>query len=181
MWRECQESLELRKERGKHSEVYLIKKYAIKIFKEKYKYNFLKEVKFLRLLQPFRFVPEIYYVDFDQLRIVMKRIEGRRISELIDVNVVRQCIDYCFILDVMKIQKEEMNHPDKHILIANRVYFIDFERGRFKDRPSNLTQFCNYLRRRGVELDKRLMIEYKRNPNAEIFGKIKSSILREFN
>ena len=162
--------------RGKHSEVYLVGNYAIKVFKEGFRYNFLKEVKFLTLLQPFKFVPELYFIDFENLRIVMKRISGLRISDHLDRSVIEQCLNCCFILDMLGIEKQEMNHPDKHIIIADRVYFIDFERGRFKDKPSNLTQFCVYLMRKGVAINRELMVKYKKNPNLEIFERIRSEI-----
>ncbi len=162
--------------RGKHSEVYLVGNYAIKVFKEGFRYNFLKEVKFLTLLQPFKFVPELYFIDFENLRIVMKRISGLRISDHLDRSVIEQCLNCCFILDMLGIEKQEMNHPDKHIIIADRVYFIDFERGRFKNKPSNLTQFCVYLMRKGVAVNRELMVKYKKNPNLEIFERIRSEI-----
>jgi len=162
--------------RGKHSEVYLVGNYAIKVFKEGFRYNFLKEVKFLTLLQPFKFVPELYFIDFENLRIVMKRISGLRISDHLDRSVIEQCLNCCFILDMLGIEKQEMNHPDKHIIIADRVYFIDFERGRFKNKPSNLTQFCVYLMRKGVAINRELMVKYKKNPNLEIFERIRSEI-----
>ncbi|WP_456468196.1 hypothetical protein [Archaeoglobus sp.] len=150
--------------------------YAIKVFKEGFRYNFLKEVKFLTLLQPFKFVPELYFIDFENLRIVMKRISGLRISDHLDGSVIEQCLNCCFILDMLGIEKQEMNHPDKHIIIADRVYFIDFERGRFKNKPSNLTQFCVYLMRKGVAVNRELMVKYKKNPNLEIFERIRSEI-----
>ena len=162
--------------RGKHSEVYLVGNYAIKVFKEGFRYNFLKEVKFLTLLQPFKFVPELYFIDFENLRIVMKRISGLRISDHLDRSVIEQCLNCCFILDMLGIEKQEMNHPDKHIIIADRVYFIDFERGRFKNKPSNLTQFCVYLMRKGVAINRELMVKYKKNPNLKIFERIRSEI-----
>ena len=162
--------------RGKHSEVYLVGNYAIKVFKEGFRYNFLKEVKFLTLLQPFKFVPELYFIDFENLRIVMKRISGLRISDHLDRSVIEQCLNCCFILDMLGIEKQEMNHPDKHIIIADRVYFIDFERGRFKNKPSNLAQFCVYLMRKGVAVNRELMVKYKKDPNLEIFERIRSEI-----
>jgi len=172
-----QKSSDLQKVKGKHSEVYLIGKYAIKVFGNKFTYNFLKEVKLLTLLQPFKFVPKIYAVDLHDLKIVMQRVKGVTIAEHLDRDVVEQCLNNCLILDMLGIEKQEMNHPDKHIITSDRVYFIDFERGRFKDRPSNLTQFCVYLKRRGIEVDRELMAEYKKNPNLRVFKKIKSEIV----
>lgn len=164
--------------RGKHSRVYLISRYAIKVFSNRFRYNFFKEVKFLRLLQPFGFVPLLYGIDPEGLKVVMQRIDGCKISECMNADVVARCLDCCYILDRIGIQKEEMNHPDKHILVTDRVYFIDFERSRFKKNPSNLTQFCAYLEKRGVEIDRELVSEYKRSYGREIFLKLKNKVLK---
>ncbi len=179
MLRESEGSLEVL--RGKHSKVYLIGKYAIKVFSSRFRYNFLKEVKFLHLLQPFGFVPKLYSIDPEDLKIVMQRIEGCRISECLNADVVARCFDCCYLLDKLGLQKEEMNHPDKHILISDRVYFIDFERGRFKRNPSNLTQFCAYLQKKGVEVDRDLISSYKRSYDYETFLVLKKEVLKIFN
>ncbi|AAB90815.1 MULTISPECIES: hypothetical protein [Archaeoglobus] len=177
MPRELGESLELRK--GRHSVVYLTEKYAIKQFHERFRYNFLKEVKFLTLLQPFFFTPKLYFVDFANLRIVMERLRGRRFDEAFIRKAVERALEACFIMDVMGVEKQEMNHPDKHIIVGDDVYLIDFERARFKDRPSNLTQFCMYLRRFGIEIEKTLLKDYKTSVNCENFSRILHSVVEK--
>ena len=158
------------KARGRHSEVYLIGRYAIKVFKRQYLYNFKKEVKFLQLLQPFNFVPRLYAIDESELKIAMERIDGINISKILKNcsnvrEVVIKCLDICFLLDNLKIQKEEMSRPDKHILLkGHKVYFIDFERSRFSSKPSNVTQFIVYLTKKGFidfRAIKNLLLEQK--------------------
>jgi putative serine/threonine protein kinase len=95
--------------------VYLTGNYAIKQFHERFRYNFLKEVKFLTLLQPFFFVPRLYFIDFQNCGIVMERLEGRRFEEIPGKKAVERALQACFILDCLGIEKQEMNHPKKHI------------------------------------------------------------------
>ena len=175
MWKELKALLELQKEKGKHSEVYLTSRYAIKVFRREFIYNFFKEAKFLTLLQPFDFIPRLYCVDFKNLKLVMERVEGERIGNLfreatkgrkytVFENVVMKCLDICFLLDSLCIQKEEMHRPDKHIIVQrNRVVLIDFERSHFTKKPSNLSQFVSYLPFKIDDELKKLIAQYKRN------------------
>ncbi|MET1124031.1 MAG: hypothetical protein ABWW66_02050 [Archaeoglobaceae archaeon] len=165
--------------RGRHSKVYLIGRYAIKVFDSRFEYNFRKEAKFLTLLQPFRFVPELYFVDFEGLKLVMQRIEGCSIREAMSAEIAARCLEICYLLDVMGIQKEEMNHPDKHIIVSDSVYFIDFERSYFSKKPANVTQFCAYLRRFGFEVEKNILRDYKRSYSREVFEVLKRSLSNE--
>ena len=46
----------------------------------------------------------------------------------------------------MGIQKQECHRPHKHFWLTPRgARLLDFERAYLKDRPSNVTQFLNYL------------------------------------
>ncbi len=181
MWTELEKSSGLQKDRGRHSVVYLTKKYAIKVFRKGFRYNFEKEVKFLRLLQPFGFVPKLYFVDPVDTKIVMERIRGKKIRDEMNAKVLERCLDICFILDTIGVHKEEMNHPDRHIIVSDkRVYFIDFERSVLTSKPANLTQFCTYLRRWGVEVQAELLATYKRKRRSEDFKRIKRVVLEKF-
>jgi putative serine/threonine protein kinase len=166
------ENLQWQLKKGRHSVVYLVENYAVKFFKKQFEYNFFKEVKFLTLLQPFGFVPKLYFIDPENLMVVMQRLEGKKIRDCINLKLAVECLKICFLLDMMGIQKEEMNHPDKHIIVADRVYLIDFERSHFSSKPSNLTQFCIYLRKLGYEVDGELLKCYKRSFSYDIFKKI---------
>ncbi len=62
-------------------------------------------------------------------------------------NIFRQM----FILDKLKIDKEEMHHPLKHIIMRkNKPYLIDFERAHYAQSPKNVTQFCQFLMSGGL-------------------------------
>ena len=86
---------------------------------------------------------------------------------------IRKILESVFIqmykLDKMKVDKEEMNHPLKHVIIAkNKPYLIDFERARYTNDPKNVTQFCQFvtggytttlLSEKGINLNKNEVIE----------------------
>ena len=67
-------------------------------------------------------------------------------------------------------------NPYKHIIKADRVVFIDFERSVFRDRPSNVTQFLNYLnsnlRILSISELREISKKYKKLFNDEVFNEI---------
>lgn len=95
---------------------------------------------------------------------------------LVLVKILKQM----FILDSAGIVKEEMNHPQKHILINHKSpVLIDFERAHFSKKPKNLTQFVQFLTsKRIVEL---LSIKFYFNPSSlrEFASNYKSSLVVE--
>jgi len=171
--------------KGKHSEVIRKGDIAIKRFKKDLILNFWKEVYFLRVLQPFNFTPKIFRINPIKLEIEMEYVNGETIDKYLEENgideKILQSLKICRILDRLCINKKEMNHPDKHILISNRVVFIDFERATIKERPSNVTQFVVYLNKK-LNLFKweeiaDILSRYKREYSDESF----SQIIRMFN
>ena len=96
-------------------------------------------------------------------------------------------MDVCFKLDKMGIQKCEMNHPDKHIIVSCselRPIFIDFERAYDTKHPKNVTQFAVYIANRVEFLNLRenlanfieLFREYKRKYSYDAYISIKKKI-----
>jgi len=72
--------------------------------------------------------------------------------------VLGKILGYCRALDMLGVNKEEMTRPIKHVLIKEiaskwkvkggkefKVTMLDFERCRFTAKPSNVTQFVQYL------------------------------------
>src|SRR3989344_385722 len=58
-------------------------------------------------------------------------------------DVLRQC----FTLDQLGVNKEEMHHPVKHIIVkGNNAVMIDFERVHNTSKPKNVTQFVQFIR-----------------------------------
>lgn len=71
-------------------------------------------------------------------------------------NVLKEVFRQCFVMDTLKINKDEMHHPWKHVLIKGRkVSMIDFERCRHSQQPKNVTQFCQFVANQSEELNKK--------------------------
>ncbi len=64
--------------------------------------------------------------------------------------VLVDVLEQCFILDQMKVNKEEMHNPLKHIIIdaKNMPVLIDFERCYETEKPHNVTQFVDFIGKR---------------------------------
>lgn len=135
------------------------------------------------------------YITYEHGRLVREFVEGERIEEfLVECSpeeakaVMRQALDQCKVMDDLGINKFEMTHPYKHILVTDtgRAVMIDFERCRHTEKPKNVTQFCQYIARlqeklgwNGVVVDgeraKELGKRYKREGyDDEAFWELKS-------
>ena len=101
--------------------------------------------------------------------------------------VLRAVFDQMFILDSLGINKEEMHHPYKHILItkSKKPVLLDFERANNTEKPSNVTQFCqcitstnfnSLLKAKGLKINIRKVRaaakKYKHNINKKNFKEI---------
>ncbi len=115
-----------------------------------------------------------------------KEIKNENTKKII-VYVVREILRQCRLLDKLKVNKKEMTNPVKHIIITkernikvenvkDRVKMIDFERARFSLKPSNVTQFFQFLGKIGfLRIGKRLISDlknYKRNDGEREFRKL---------
>lgn len=157
--------------RGRHSEVYVEGCKAVKVFKPQFKYNFWKEVRYLTILQRRGFVPKIYRYNPRDLTVEMEFVNGLKIREFVKerdfdevVEVLKACMDICFYLDRMRVQKGEMNRPDRHIIVSDRIVFIDFERACENPKPSNVTQFLEYIMKvTDLSVEREFIYRYKRS------------------
>ena len=110
------------------------------------------EIRFLRVLKEKKIGPRLlfsgkryfgYY--FVSGKFFPEFLESRTSSQKI-LLVIKRVFEQCFVLDQLGINKEEMHHPHKHILVDRyRVVMLDFERCRYTDDPGNVTQFSSYL------------------------------------
>jgi release factor glutamine methyltransferase len=73
------------------------------------------------------------------------------------------------ILDLMGLNKEEMHHPVKHVIITpqKKAVLVDFERCKPTHKPQNVTQFCQFvtggrvagsISKKGIIIDKKEMM-----------------------
>ena len=122
------------------------------------------EIKYLVILNKKNIGPKLLFYCKDYL--VYKFIEGINISEFLErtiknnsikkindknnkiiLKIIKNILNQMFALDQLKVNKEEMSHPQKHIIIdkKNNPILIDFERMHYTIKPSNVTQFCDFL------------------------------------
>ena len=88
------------------------------------------------------------YVDGPE---ILEWIAGARKAEI--KRVLAEIVQQCRALDELGVNKLEMTHPHKHILVRHGApVFIDFDRARVAARPKNVTQVCQWLT--GGELSK---------------------------
>lgn len=131
------------------------------------------EAKWLKILNQESIGPK--YLFHDDNFLVYKFVEGKFILDWIEgndkeniKNVLIELLNQCFTLDKMKVNKEEMHHPLKHILVDkfDQPILIDFERCNQTEKPQNVTQFIEFICRMKSELKKKsivLRIENLRN------------------
>ncbi len=132
--------------------------------------------------------------------LVEQFIDGELIGDFIESSskaaikkTIKEITAQMMILDTMRITKEEMHRPHKHIIVAKGIpVLIDFERAHFDLKPGNLTQFCHHLtsttlsgmlQKKNIKIDKGRIIglakSYKNAPSAEKKRKAFLAIARE--
>ncbi|MCC7574830.1 hypothetical protein KO361_04520 [Candidatus Woesearchaeota archaeon] len=106
--------------------------------------------------------PEMYYYD-EELDFVirefaegtsifewMKNVNDKKIIEKVFLNL----LDQCKRMDEANINKLEMNHPHKDLLIRNNEpVIIDFERCKQTIKPKNVTQLCQFLSSKHINIE----------------------------
>jgi len=162
------------------------------------------EINFLQLLNKRKIGPKLIFYDKDYF--VYKFIKGIKILDFlislnknsinkkIILNIIKNIYNQLYIMDKLKINKEEMSHPHKHILInnKNKPILIDFERCHHTIKPSNVTQFCDFLisnsikliiKNNDININKKKLINlakvYKKQQNKNNFNKILRTIINQ--
>ncbi|MFH1181411.1 MAG: HemK2/MTQ2 family protein methyltransferase [Candidatus Woesearchaeota archaeon] len=146
------------------------------------------EAYWLRRLNPFRIAPKIIFSG--QGFFCYEFVEGSLIRDFMQTSrkgrlryVLRQVFRQCRVLDSLKVDKEEMHHPVKHVIIGSSVVLVDFERCHYSRKPKNVTQFCQFIRSTGKLLEEKGIIinkkwlsaaakAYKDRQNGENFRRI---------
>ena len=125
--------------------------------------------------------PDIIIYEFVKGDFIEKFIEKSpkyKIKEVL-LDVFRQC----FVLDKLKLNKEEMHNPYKHIIVDIHPVMVDFERCKPTIDPKNVTQFCQYimllkpmLEKKGFKIDRERLMnlarEYKKRMTERNFQEI---------
>lgn len=103
------------------------------------------------------------------------------------IKIIKNVFNQIYIMDKLKVDKEEMHHPLKHVIIDKKPVLIDFERCKITIKPKNVTQFCQFLmsgstelllKQKGINLNKSKVIKlakiYKKEQTKENLNKILS-------
>lgn len=112
--------------------------------------------------------------------VVYEFVEGEFIEEWIQrqeqgnviLTLLREVVRQCRVMDMLRVTKEEMHHPLKHVLVTpeNRPVLLDFERCHDTLAPKNVTQFVEAICRWKEELQRKKVIipvEALRNATAK--------------
>lgn len=142
------------------------------------------EAHWLRILNKHGIGPK--FRSFKDNKLIMEYVEGELFldwlahqkSKFMIKKCIKEILKQCYIMDRLGIEKKEMHRPVKHLIIRNsKPVMIDFERCRRTLKPSNVTQFCQYLRKLDlIEFDQELLQAYQNNKNKKQFNHILSSL-----
>jgi len=172
--------------KGKRSYVYIFskgkKKYILKTKRpdSTATHRMENEATFLKKLNKYNIGPK--YIDSGEDYIVWEYVKGILLPEFLDTTkkplpVLKDILNQCYILDKLKINKEEMHRPIKHFFVnKNKVTIIDFERCHHTEKPQNVTQFLQFVQRKYSLNLKKESQEYKLNINKKNFDKIISQL-----
>ena len=117
------------------------------------------ESNWLKILNKKNIGPRFLFSGEDYL--VYEFVEGEFILDWIKDNnkkdiqkVLIAVLKQCFELDQLGVNKEEMHHPLKHIIITknNHPVLLDFERCSRAEKVKNVTQFVEFISRMRDEL-----------------------------
>ncbi len=160
-------------------------KVAIKITREESKAigRIENEANWLKILNKESIGPRYMFSGSDYL--VYRYAEGEFILDWARDKPVEEIkkiiltvLDQCYILDTLRINKEEMHHPMKHVIVGlkGEVTLLDFERCSRTEKPKNVTQFVEFICRMDLGLDKDklryLAQNYKKDLSKEKFKRI---------
>jgi len=144
------------------------------------------EIKFLKILNKYKIGPKLVFSTKGYF--VYEFIPGKFILDYFEntskkgmVKILKDVLKQMYIMDQLKINKEEMHHPVKHIVInKNKPHLLDFERCYKTEKPHNVTQFLQFIisirKRFKLDIERKSLIkfskEYKKDYSKETLNKI---------
>ena len=170
------------------------KEVVIKIKKpeSKAKGRIANETKWIKILNKHKIGPKLLFsgkgyfaYEFVKGNFILDFIEKNNKKDVI--KTIKNIFNQLYIMDKLKVDKEEMHHPLKHVIIDKKPVLIDFERCRITKKPKNVTQFCQFLmsgsteillKQKSIKLNKDKIINlakiYKKEQTKENLNKILS-------
>ncbi len=142
------------------------------------------EIKFLKILNKNKIGPKLLFSTKDYF--AYEYVPGEFILDYLEKNkkdikkILEDVLKQMFVMDKLRINKEEMHHPVKHVVIDKKPVLLDFERCHYTEKPHNVTQFIQFIlsldKRFRLNIDKNSLIklsrQYKRNYSKETLNKI---------
>ncbi len=137
------------------------------------------EANFLKILNKKGIGPKFIHYDKKKDVLVYEYADGEHFplflqhsdekNKTLIKKIIKRIFIQCFRMDKLKINKEEMQHPYKHIIIdrAKKPVLLDFERCHYCKEPVNVTQFSSYLisghmidllKEKGIKVDREKVI-----------------------
>ena len=155
------------------------------------------EADFLEILNKKKIGPKFIYYDKKKEFLVYEYVEGEffpifikhlgKENKSLIKKIIKQVFIQCFRMDKLRVNKEEMHHPYKHIVIdaKKRPVLLDFERCHKSAESANATQFSSYiisghmtelLKDKGIKVDRDKMIaaakKYKKDVSKKNLDKM---------
>lgn len=155
------------------------------------------EAKWIKILNKHKIGPKLLL--WSRNFIVYKYVNGDFVYDFIKKSnkskikkIIKDVFKQMLVLDKLKICKEEMHHPYKHVIVSgDKPVLIDFERAHNSKKPKNATQFCQFLinsRMSGILEEKFIKIsrervialakDYKNSQTTASFSNILKEILQ---
>jgi release factor glutamine methyltransferase len=84
------------------------------------------------------------FVDGDFLQDYLAKKETNRSGA---IKVIKDVFEQMYVLDTLGLNKEEMHHPVKHIIVTRKgkPVLVDFERCHSREKTHNVTQFAQFI------------------------------------
>ena len=115
------------------------------------------ETKWIKILNKHKIGPKLLF--FGKGYFAYEFVKGNFILDFIEKNnkediikIIKNVFNQLYTMDKLKVDKEEMHHPLKHIITDKKPVLIDFERCKITEKPKNVTQFCQFLMSGGTGL-----------------------------
>jgi len=142
--------------------------------------NWLKVLNKKNIGPRYMFSGEDYLVyQFAEGEFILDWAKDKPIEEV--KKVLLEVLEQCYIMDSLGVNKEEMHHPMKHIIVGEKVVMLDFERCSRTEKPKNVTQFVEFICRTEFGFDKdqlrELAQEYKKDLSQEKFDSIRNFLI----
>lgn len=131
------------------------------------------------------------FIKLDDGKLFMEHVKGVPIGEYLEQHpfsfaLAKELLDQCHVLDKLHVNKYEMHHPTKHVLIKagkpsrKTIVMIDFERCKWTEKPKNVTQFAQFLLRYKPYKEKdvgELLKTYKEQQDTKTYQKLINSLI----